>query len=100
MAMRARGVRHQARTSSRGARFALAGLVALALSVATLHTTAFAHKILSTTPQPASGVVGTTELGDQAQVHADNTRDVLFSLWAPGTCGQTDAQPVFTDTEE
>jgi hypothetical protein len=66
--------------------------------VATM-SSASAHYILSTTPQPTVGVVGTTSLADQATVYADSSRHVVFFLWAPGTCGVEGAAPVFTDSQ-
>jgi hypothetical protein len=62
----------------------------------------------TTTPQPSSGTVGFTDLKDQAHISPQEffivyilggKLDVTFSLWAPGTCGNEDATPVFTDTE-
>jgi hypothetical protein len=61
--------------------------------------TAFANSIISTTPTPSVGVVGKTPLSDTAQVSSNSTRHVVFSLWAPNTCGTEGATPVFTDVE-
>ena len=61
--------------------------------------TAFAHHIVSTTPTPTVGTVGSTPLADTALVYADSSRHVVFFLWAPGTCGSEGASPVFTDSE-
>jgi len=72
---------------------------ALVLGGAASFVTAFAHHIVSTTPTPTTGVVGTTPLADTALVYADNTRHVVFFLWAPGTCGNQGASAVFTDSE-
>src|ERR1019366_4281683 len=52
-----------------------------------------------TTPPPTVGVVGSTPMADTALVYADNTRHVVFFLWAPGTCGSEGASAVFTDSE-
>lgn len=78
-----------------------AGAVATALVFggAATFVTAFAHHIVSTTPAPSVGVVGTTPLADTALVYADNTRHVVFFLWAPGTCSVQGGSPVFTDSE-
>ncbi|MGD0195713.1 MAG: hypothetical protein ABSC35_12720 [Candidatus Dormibacteria bacterium] len=73
--------------------------IALVLGGAASFVTAFAHHIVSTTPTPTVGVVGTTPLADTALVYADNTRTVVFFLWAPGTCGSPNGTPVFTDSE-
>src|ERR1700733_3888714 len=60
--------------------------------------TAFAHHIVSTTPTPAAGVVDSTPLADTALVYADNTRHIVFFLWAPKTCGVAGTAPAFTDS--
>lgn len=73
--------------------------IALVLGGAATFVTAFAHHIVSTTPTPTVGVVGTTPLADTALVYADSSRHVVFFLWAPGTCGTQGVSPVFTDTE-
>ena len=73
--------------------------IALVLGGTASFVTAFAHHIVSTTPTPTVGVVGTTPLADTALVYADNTRTVVFFLWAPGTCGSPNATPVMTDSE-
>ena len=77
------------------------GAVAVAIVAAGTASvvTAFAHHIVSTTPSPKTGVVATTQLTDTALVYADNTRHIVFSLWAPNTCGTPGAAPVFTDSE-
>jgi hypothetical protein len=74
----------------------LAGLIASS-------TTAFAHHIVSTAPNPTSAVLGTQGLSlkDSANVSdATTDRDVTFWLWAPGECEVNGKTPVFTDTEE
>ncbi len=77
------------------------GAVAIALVAggAATFVTASAHHIVSTTPKPTVGVVGTTPLADTALVYADSSRHVVFFLWAPGTCATQGASPVFTDSE-
>ena len=100
MANSVNGSRHpRTHRTRRGA--VRAGAVAFALVVggAATFVTAFAHHIVSTTPAPTVGVVGTTPLADTALVYADNTRHVVFFLWAPGTCGSEGVSPVFTDSE-
>ena len=63
----------------------------------------------STSPHPSSGTVGSTQLKDQATVPPQDLfivdslggeLKVDFALWAPGTCGQEDAKPVFTESDE
>jgi hypothetical protein len=78
-----------------------AGAVAVAIVAAASASfvTAFANHIVSTTPTPTRGLVGTTALTDTAIVYADSSRHIAFALWAPNTCGTTGATPVFTDTE-
>ncbi len=73
--------------------------IALVFGGAATFVTAFAHHIVSTTPTPTVGIVGTTQLADTALVYADNSRHVVFFLWAPGTCDSEGASPVFTDSE-
>jgi hypothetical protein len=73
--------------------------IALVFGGAATFVTAFAHHIVSTTPTPTVGIVGTTQLADTALVYADNSRHVVFLLWAPGTCDSEGASPVFTDSE-
>ncbi len=73
--------------------------IALVFGGAATFVTAFAHHIVSTTPTPTVGVVGSTPLADTALVYADSSRHVVFFLWAPGTCDSQDASPVFTDSE-
>jgi hypothetical protein len=77
------------------------GAVAVAIVAAGTASvvTAFAHHIVSTTPTPTTGVVNATALSDSALVYADNSRHIVFSLWAPNTCGTPGAAPVFTDSE-
>jgi len=74
-----------------GIAVAAAGSVSLA--------TVSAHHIVSTTPTPSRGVAGSTALSDTADVYADSSRHIEFSLWAPGTCGVSGATAVFTDSE-
>lgn len=78
---------------------ASAVVFALVFGGAASFVTAFAHHIVSTTPTPTVGVVGSTPMADTALVYADNTRHVVFFLWAPGTCGSEGASAVFTDSE-
>ena len=73
--------------------------VAMVAAGAASLMTASAHSVVSTTPTPAKGIVGSTALADTAVVYADSSRHVVFSLWAPSTCGTEDATPVFTDSE-
>jgi hypothetical protein len=73
--------------------------IALVAGGAAGFVTAFAHHIVSTSPEPTVGVVDTTPLADSALVYADNTRHIVFFLWAPSTCGLAGAAPVFTDSE-
>ena len=73
--------------------------IALVFGGAATFVTAFAHHIVSTTPTPTVGVVGSTKLADTALVYADSTRHVVFFLWAPGTCDLQGASPVLTDSE-
>ena len=91
----------QRRTHRRRRGVVRAGAVAIALVFggAATFVTAFAHHIVSTTPAPSVGVVGTTPLADTALVYADSTRHVVFFLWAPGTCSVQGGSPVFTDSE-
>jgi len=82
-------------------RFGSVGALAVAMVAAGAASlvTASAHVVVSTTPTPAKGVVGSTALADTASVVADSSRHVVFFLWAPTTCGQEGATPVFTDSE-
>ncbi len=91
------------RESHRRTRRDIARVGAVAVAIVAAGTasvvTAFAHHIVSTTPSPKTGVVATTPLTDTALVYADSSRHIVFSLWAPNTCGTPGATPVFTDNE-
>jgi hypothetical protein len=86
-----RARRSMGRVLAVGVAIAAAGSVSLA--------TVSAHRIVSTTPTPSHGVAGSTALSDTATVYADSSRHIAFSLWAPNTCGNAGATPVFTDSE-
>ena len=77
-----------------------AAIIAVAAAGTVSLATVSAHHIVSTTPTPSHGVAGTTALSDTALVFADSSRHIVFSLWAPGTCGVAGATPVFTDSED
>jgi hypothetical protein len=83
-------------------RRSMSRVVAVGIAIAAAGTASFAtvsaHRIVSTTPTPNHGAVGTV-LADTAVVFADSSRHIAFSLWAPNTCGAADATPVFTDSE-
>jgi hypothetical protein len=56
----------------------------------------------TTTAAPCTNgpnVVGDVAMLDSAFVTATSDRLVKFLLWAPGTCGATSKQPVFTETD-
>jgi hypothetical protein len=92
-------VRHR-RAGLRRFQAAAVGISAAGVSLVIGATTGFAHHVVSTTPLPASGTAGVTTLTDTAKVFADDTRDVVFMLWAPGDCGKDGAKAEFTDTQE
>jgi hypothetical protein len=75
-----------------------AGIAIAAAGIASFATVS-AHRVVSTTPAPSHGVVGSTAFADTAIVYSDSSRHVAFSLWAPDTCGVDGATPVFTDSK-
>ena len=96
-------------------RASVAGVAIIAGGLATF-VTASAHSLNSTIPlcSPVIGpnagasaapctsgpnVVGSTSLLDSASVTATSDRSVKFMLWAPGTCGVSGQNPVFTETD-
>ena len=95
------GTEDNTRTHRTRRHFATVSAMAVAMIAAGAASlmTASAHSVVSTTPTPTKGVVGSTPLADSALVDADSSRHVVFSLWAPNTCGTEDATPVFTDSE-